>query len=106
MKQAMKTRCFYSEYVNHMIRFFLTCPDGLITKGKRRADIENWIAVQGVLHGLPEDDRVRVVDVYRTHYNLPKAVDLYCQRTGAEQKDIWPLLVRVAGLIARHRGLI
>ena len=105
-QKKKKTRYYYSEYVNHMVRFYLTCPDAIKTDGKRRADIENWIAVQGVMHDLPDDEREKVLSVYRTHYNLPKAVDMYCQKTGAEQLDIWAMLTRVAGMIARRRGLV
>ena len=105
-KDKLRTRCYYTEYVNHMVRFYLTCPDSLRMDGKKRADVENWIAVQGVIHGLPDDEREKVLDVDKTHYNLPKAVDLYCQRTGTDKHDLWVLLTRVASVIAKRRGLV
>ena len=106
MTKELKTRCYYTEYVNHMIRFYITCPDSLMTGGKRGADIANWIAVQDVLHSMEEADRDKVLAVYRTHYNLPKAVDLYCQKTGEEKKTVWILLTRTASKIAHRRGLV
>ena len=57
MAKDFRTRCYYTEYVNHMIRFYITCPDKLMTGGKRGADIANWIAVQDTLHAMNEDDR-------------------------------------------------
>lgn len=105
-QRKLKTRCYYTEYVNHMIRFYITCPDSIKTDGKRRADIENWIAVQGVLHGLPDVEREKVLGIYKTHYNLPKAVDMYCEKTGEDKKQIWVFLTKVAALIARRRGLV
>ena len=102
----LKTRCYYTEYVNHMVRFYITCPDSIKTDGKRRCDIENWIAVQGVLHSLPEETREKVLTVYRTHYNLPKAVEMYCRETGADEQQIWILITKVTALIARRRGLV
>ena len=105
-KGKLRTRCYYTEYVNHMIRFYLTCPDSLMMDGKKRADVENWIAVQGVVHSLTEEDRDRVLAIYRTHFNLPKAVDMYCTETGAKANEVWMLLTRVAALIARRRGLV
>ena len=105
-KQPMKTKCYYTDYVNHMIRFYLSCPETLKTDGKRRSDVENWIAVQGVLHNMPEPDRVRLEEVYKTHYNLPKAVEMYCLKTGAEKNEIWVLITKTAALIARRRGLV
>ena len=105
-KTEFKTRCYYTEYVNHMIRFYLTCPESLRTDGKRRSDIENWIAVQGVFHALPDADREKVIAVYNTHFNLPKAVDMYCKSTGMPEHDVWVLLTKTAAQIARRRGLV
>lgn len=104
--RSTKTRYYYTDYVNHMVRFYLTCPEMLKTDGKRKCDIENWIVVQGVLHGLPEEDRKKVIDIYTTHFNLQKAVDMYCEKTGAERRQVWLLLARVAAIIAKRRGLV
>lgn len=105
-EKKLKTRCYYTEYVNHMVRFYLTCPDALRMEGKRRADVDNWVAVQTVLHMLTPQDRVRVIDIYKTHFNLPKAVDQYCAETGADKTAMWILLTKVASRIARVRGLV
>jgi len=105
-KTGMKTKYFYSDYVNHMVRFYLTCPDKLEILGKRRSDIENWVAVQGVLRGLSDADRELVLAVYGKHHNLPRAVELYCQDSGADSGAVWPVLVRMANLIAKRRGLV
>jgi len=105
-QKKLKTRCYYTDYVNHMIRFYLSCPESVQTTGKRRSDIENWIAVQGVLHGLTVDNREKVVKIYGMHHNLPKAVDMYCQGTGADYYQTWQLLTKVSALIARRRGLV
>lgn len=104
--KKLKTRCYYTEYVNHMVRFYITCPDGISTSAKRRADIENWVAVQGVLHFLPDNERQLVMDVYKTHYNLPKAVDMYCTERQLNQDDVWIVLTKVAAKIAKARGLV
>lgn len=102
----LKTRCYYTEYVNHMVRFYLSCPDNLMLEGKRRCDVENWIAVQGVLHGLSDGDRDKITQVYKTHYNLPTAVSDYCAKTGANERAIWVLLTKVSSQIAKRRGLV
>lgn len=105
-QKKLKTRCYYTEYVNHMIRFYITCPDSIKTDGKRRSDIENWIAVQGVLHCLSDENREKVLDIYKTHYNLPKAVEMYCEKNGEDKQQIWVLLTKVSAMIARRRGLV
>jgi hypothetical protein len=89
-----------------MIRFYITCPDVLTIKGKKRADLENWIAVQGVLHWLPAEDREKVLRIYRTDPNLLKAVHKYCLETGESKEQIWVLISAVSAKIARRRGLI
>lgn len=105
-KNGMKTRYYYTEYVNHMVRFYITCPETLRMEGKKRSDIENWLAVQGVFHYLPDVDREKVQEIYKLHYHLPKAVEMYCAETGEDANKVWVLLARVSAQIAKRRGLI
>lgn len=105
-RPKLKTRCYYTEYVNHMIRFYLTTPETLNMEGKRNADISNWLAVQSVMRNLKDSDRDLVFAVYRKDYKLQRAVDLYCNETGADHYDVWKILTKVLSLIARQRGLV
>lgn len=101
-----KTRCYYTDYVNHAIRFYLSTPETLQMEGKRKADIENWLAVQDVWHRLPENDKKVLETVYRMHYHLSEGVRMYCDKTGTEPTKIWFIVTRVCSQIARKRGLI
>lgn len=105
-RAKMRTRWYYTDYVNHMVRFYLTCPDGLKTDGKKRCDVENWVAVQAVLYRMQPEDREKLVQIYKTHYILPKAVETYCNETGEDANRVWAMIAKVSGMIARHRGLI
>ena len=105
-KPKLKTRCYYTEYVNHMIRFYLTCPETLNMDGKRAADISNWLAVQSVMHHLSDEDREKVIAVFKTDYRLPKAVETYCAENNADEYRVWKLLTKVLSRIAHERGLI
>ena len=105
-RPKLKTRCYYTEYVNHMIRFYLTTPETLKTDGKRSADIANWLAVQAGLRKLNEEHRQQVIEVYRKDYRLPKAVELYCQENELDEYQVWKLLTKASSIIARERGLI
>ena len=67
-KSKLRTRCYYTDYVNHAIRFFLSTPETLKMDGKRRADIENWIAVQAVFHCLKDEDRAILVNLTPATY--------------------------------------
>ena len=110
-KQVRKRnkRCYYSDYVNHAIRFYLSTPEKLTTEGKRNADLLNWMAVQSVFHELSEKDKVLLTEVYNRHYRLSEAVRLYVlehQFTDKEEEGLWTLIAKTGTVIARRRGLI
>lgn len=106
VRKPMKTRCYYTDYVNHMIRFFLSTPETLHIEGKKKADVQNWMAVQAVWHGLTEESRQVLTDVYSRHHWISEAVRLYCQDKGAEPEKIWVLITKTGAAIAKRRGLI
>ena len=105
-EKKFKTRCYYTEYVNHMIRFYLSCPDSLKTDGKRKSDIENWIAVQTVFHCLSNENKAKLKDIFGLNFNIEKAVNAYCEKTGADKYATWVLVTKVSAMIARRRGLV
>ena len=110
-KQVRKKnkRCYYSDYVNHAIRFYLSTPEGLKVEGKKKADVSNWMAVQSVFYSLPDDDRELLTAVYSRHYRLSEAVRLYCLENKIDEKaegDLWTLIAKTGAVIARRRGLI
>ena len=84
-EKKLKTRCYYTDYVNHMVRFYLTTPETLQMQGKRKADIENWIAVQDVWHKLGADDKQVLTEIYKAHFRLSEGVRMYCDKTGADK---------------------
>ena len=45
-EKKLKTRCYYTDYVNHAIRFYLSTPETLKMDGKKKADLLNWMAVR------------------------------------------------------------
>lgn len=104
----MKTRCYYTDYVNHMIRFYLSTPDGINLQQKQytSASIANWSAVQMVFHRLDPVDAELIKNVFACGHYLPKAVDEYCQKNGADTDEVWKVLTRVNAKIARVRGLM
>jgi len=104
--RKLKTRCYYTDYVNHAIRFYLSCPDSLQTAGKRKADIENWISVQTVFHFLTDTQRQILAEIYKLHHRLPEGVRMYCEKTGTDENQVWLLVTKVNASIARKRGLI
>ena len=105
-ERKLKTRCYYSDYVNHMIRFYLSTPETLQMEGKRKADIEHWISVQDVWHRLGTEEKEKLEEIYRSHYKLAEGVRMYCRKTGADTLDTWVLITKVCAKIAQKRGLV
>lgn len=104
--RKLKTRCYYTDYVNHAIRFYLSTPDTLQVNGKRKADVSNWIAVQTVFHCLPDADKQVLTEVYQAHHRLPEGVRIYCEKTGADERKVWVLITKACSAIAKRRGLV
>ena len=106
VRKPMKTRCYYTDYVNHAIRFYLTCPDTVQTAGKRKADILNWMAVQAVFYRLSDMDKKVLTDVYKAHHRLAEGVRIYCKETGADEQKVWVLITKTGAAVAKKRGLV
>ena len=104
--RKLKTRCYYTDFVNHCIRFYLSTPETLHMQGKHKADIENWLSVQDVWHKLGADERKILEAVYRLHYRVPEGVRMYCERTGADRLQVWLLINKTCAAIARKRGIV
>ena len=105
-KKSIKTRCYYSDYVNHMVRFYLSTPETLQMEGKRKSDIENWIAVQDVWRKLGTEEKEILETIYKAHHRLNEGVRMYCEKTGADNYKTWVLVTKTCSTIARRRGLI
>ena len=104
--RKLKTRCYYTDFVNHMIRFYLSTPNTLKMDGKRKADIDNWLAVQDVWRKLDPDNKLILEMVYSLHYRLPEGVRIYCEKTGTDPHDVWVLVTKTGANIAKRRGLV
>ena len=104
--RKLKTRCYYTDYVNHAIRFYLTTPETLKLDGKRKADLDNWVAVQSVFHSLGDEKRAIVEEIYRSCYRVPDGVKMYCEKTGTDPLKVWVLITKTCAAIAKRRGLV
>ena len=96
----------YGEYVNHMIRFFLTSPDGLTVAGHTQADVANWMSVQTVWAGLTEEEQALIRQMYTCNRRYEDTVQEYAHSRGVNPKSIWKRLTDITFQIARLRGLV
>jgi len=105
-EKQMRTRCYYTDYVNHMIRFYLSTPDSLTMEGKRKADVDNWLAVQEILRRMNDDDRRVLTTVFKKHHRVSEGVRIYCEEMGADTYKTWVIITKASQAIAKRRGLI
>ena len=105
-KKELKTRCYYTDFVNHMIRFYLSTPETLHMEGKRKADIDNWIAVQDVWRKLGAEEKQVLETIFSLHHKIPEGVRMYCEKTGADKYKTWVLVTKTCSAIAKRRGLV
>ena len=104
--RKMKTRCYYTDYVNHMIRFYLSTPETLKTEGKRKADIENWVAVQFVWHKLGAEEKQVLESIFKASHKVSEGVQMYCSQSGADPYKTWVLVTKTCSAIAKRRDLV
>ena len=104
----LKTKCYYTDYINHAIRFYLSTPDGLNLVGNKYspASIQNWNAVQLVFLHLDPMEKTWIKEIFGYGFHLPKSVEGYCKEKNLDTEEIWKLITRVSAKIARVRGLI
>ena len=105
-EKKMRTRCYYTDYVNHMIRFFLSTPDRLDMEGKRKSDLDNWLAVQAVWYKLPDDSKQVLRTIFGLHHRVSEGVRMYCEQMGADEYKTWVFITKTCATIAKRRGLV
>lgn len=95
---------YYSEYVNHMLRFYARFPE--ISAFKNKTDKENWITVKTILDNLSDAERNVIIEVYKRRDTLSDNVYELSKELGINQDIIWTILNKVTRKIAKERELI
>lgn len=105
---ALKTKCYYTDYINHAIRFYLSTPDGLDLRQRSytNASVQNWNAVQLVFIHLDPEDNAKLREIYGRASHLPRSVEAYSKEHGLDEEEVWKMITKVSSKIARVRGLI
>jgi len=100
-------KCFYAEYVNHMLRFFCRypkiAPDDIMTD----ADRKNWHVCKTVFDNIESQNADIIRELYVSRdVNFNNAGAQLAVKYGMPEKHIWRLVRTVREQIARERGLI
>lgn len=96
------TRSFYSDYVNHCIRYYVRT-DGSF---RSNADKENWQAVDEVMSSYSDEDAKLIRTIYKQNGCLSDTVTEIATGNGASVDKIWHLIKDFERKVAKRRGLL
>lgn len=96
-------RAFYSEYVNHCLRFYARYPR---PKYHSEADKKNWRACDNSLKTFPDREREILLFVYREGDSIPDNVYQIAKTKKIDQDSVWKLINELERKVAKKRGLL
>ena len=96
-------RAFYSEYVNHCLRFYARHQN---PKFKSEADKKNWECTDKVIQSFSEDEQAMILEIYMDNETVPNKVYELAQTKNVKQDTIWKLINDVERKVAKRRGLL
>lgn len=96
-------RTFYSDYVDHCMRFYARYPH---PKFRSQTDKRNWNACDTILGGFTDDDKEILLSVYREKDTVPDTVFKLAKNKGIPQDKIWDLISELELKVAKKRDLI
>lgn len=96
-------RTFYSEYVQHCMRFYARHPR---PKFRSDADKQNWNACDNALKGFTDKERDILLTVYREGDTIPDNVYKQSVDRNIKQDTIWKLINELERKVAKRRNLI
>lgn len=96
-------RTFYSEYVQHCMRFFVRHPS---PKFKSDADKQNWKACESALEGFTDEEKELLIAVYIENDTIPDNVYKVSTENNVKQDTLWKLINELERRVAKRRNLI
>lgn len=96
-------RTFYSEYVQHCMRFFVRHPS---PKVKSDADKQNWKACESALEGFTDKEKELLIAVYTENDTIPDNVCKVSTENSIKPDTIWKLINELERRVAKRRNLI
>lgn len=97
----MKT--FYSEYVQHCMRFYARHP---YPKFHTDIDKQNWYPCENALKAFNDIERELLITIYRPCDTIPDNVYHMSVERKISQDVIWKLISKLEYKIAKKRSLI
>ncbi len=96
-------RTFYSEYVQHCMRFYVRHPS---PKFHSDADKQNWKACEDALSRFTDDERNLLMEIYEDNDTIADCVYRVATKHNMKQDIVWKLLNELERRVAKRRNLI
>ena len=96
-------RTFYSDYINHCLRFYSRHSD---PEFKSVADRENWFACDRAIKHFDEDKKEIILSLYIGGDTLADNIYNASKNFNVKQESIWSLVTELEKRVAYERGLI
>lgn len=96
-------RTFYSEYVQHCMRFYARHPR---PKFRSDADKQNWNACDSAMKGFTDKEQDILMTVYRECDTIPDNVYEVSVDRNIKQDTIWKLINELERKVAKRRKLV
>lgn len=97
----MKT--FYSEYVQHCMRFYARYPRPVY---RSDADKLNWNACNDAIKGYTDAEKDLILAIYRGGDTIPDNIYKVSVERHIKQDGLWKLINSVERKVAKRRGLL
>lgn len=96
-------RTFYSEYVNHCLRFYARHPNPVFHS---EVDKNNWLACEKALKKFSDENREMLLSIYSDGDTVPDKVYRISKEKKIKQDSIWKLINELERKVAKSRSLI
>lgn len=96
-------RAFYSEYVNHCLRFYARHPRPIFHS---EADKKNWNACESALKTFNDYERAMLMIIYSEGDTIADNVYQLAKARNMKQDTLWKLINDLERKVAKRRGLI
>jgi hypothetical protein len=97
------SRAFYSEYVNHCLRFYARHQKPTFHS---EADKKNWEACEVALREFSTPDREMLLVIYKEGDTIADNVYQMAKSKGIKQDSIWKQVGELERRVAKCRGLL
>lgn len=96
-------RTFYSEYVQHCMRFYSRHSD---PEFRTEVDKLNWKACESALKGFTDKDRELLLEIYKRQETVSEGICNIANAKSLNQNDLWKLVGDLERKVAKRRNLI